>query len=89
MDQVIVEIVDNGPGIPKEIRPRILEPFFTTKPPGQGTGLGLYVTHDIVANRHHGLLRVDSKPGETKFKVILPKKIEGNNQEVNRDAQSD
>jgi signal transduction histidine kinase len=74
-DQVVVEIIDNGPGIPKDIQSRILEPFFTTKPPGQGTGLGLHVTHDIVANRHRGLLLIESEPGETKFKVILPKKI--------------
>lgn len=74
-DQVFVEIMDNGPGIPKEIQARIYEPFFTTKPPGQGTGLGLHVTHDIVVNRHHGLLLVESKPGETKFQVILPKRI--------------
>ena len=76
-DQVIVEIIDNGPGIPTEIQSRILEPFFTTKPPGKGTGLGLHVTHDIVANRHHGLLMVESVPGETKFKIILPKQING------------
>ena len=77
-DQVVVEIIDNGPGIPKEIQSRILEPFFTTKPPGKGTGLGLHVTHDIVVNRHHGLLRIESHPGETKFKVILPKQITKN-----------
>ena len=74
-DQVVVEIIDNGPGIPKEIQSRIMEPFFTTKPPGKGTGLGLHVTHDIVANRHHGFLQVESKPGETKFKVVLPQRI--------------
>ena len=74
-DQIVVEIIDNGPGIPEEIRTRIFEPFFTTKPPGQGTGLGLHVTHDIVVNRHHGLMSVESKPGETKFKVVLPKRI--------------
>jgi signal transduction histidine kinase len=74
-DQVVVEIIDNGPGIPKDTLPRIFEPFFTTKPPGQGTGLGLHVTHDIVVNRHHGLLLVESRPGETKFKIILPKSI--------------
>jgi len=74
-DQVIVEIIDNGSGIPKEIQSRILEPFFTTKPPGQGTGLGLHISHDIVVNRHHGRLLVESKPGETKFKIILPKQI--------------
>jgi len=69
---VIVEITDNGPGVPENIRSRIFEPFFTTKPPGSGTGLGLHISHDIVANRHHGQLLVESKPGETKFKVILP-----------------
>ena len=74
-DQVVVEIIDNGPGIPEQIRSRILEPFFTTKPPGQGTGLGLYITHDIVSNRHHGLLQIESRPGETKFKITLPKRI--------------
>ena len=74
-DQVVVEIIDNGPGIPKEIQTRIYEPFFTTKPPGQGTGLGLHVTHDIVANRHKGLMLLESKPGETKFKIILPMQI--------------
>jgi signal transduction histidine kinase len=74
-DQVVVEIIDNGPGIPENIRSRILDPFFTTKPPGQGTGLGLYITHDIVANRHHGLLQIESKPGETIFKVTIPKRI--------------
>ena len=74
-DQVVVEIIDNGPGIPKEIQSRILEPFFTTKPPGQGTGLGLHISHDIVANRHHGRLLMKSRPGETKFRIILPKKI--------------
>ena len=74
-DKVVIEITDNGPGIPEEILARIYEPFFTTKPPGKGTGLGLHISHDIVANRHHGQLLVESKPGETKFKVILPKSI--------------
>ncbi len=74
-DQVVVEFIDNGPGIPKEIQPRIYEPFFTTKPPGQGTGLGLHVTHDIVTNRHQGLMLLESMPGKTKFKIILPKQI--------------
>jgi len=76
-NRVIVEISDNGPGIPAEIQMRIFEPFFTTKAPGHGTGLGLHISHDIVANRHHGQLLVESKPGETKFKVILPKQIKG------------
>ena len=81
-DQVVVEIIDNGPGIPKEIQARVFEPLFTTKPPGEGTGLGLHVTHDIVVNRHHGQLLVESKPGETKFKIILPKHINGGENHV-------
>jgi signal transduction histidine kinase len=80
-DQVIVEISDNGPGIPKDIQSRIFEPFFTTKPPGQGTGLGLHISHDIVVNRHQGQLQVESKPGETKFRIALPKQINGENNE--------
>jgi signal transduction histidine kinase len=73
--RVIVEITDNGPGIPEKIQSRIFEPFYTTKAPGQGTGLGLHISHDIIANRHHGQLLVESKPGETKFRIILPKQI--------------
>lgn len=72
---VVVEIIDNGPGIPEEIQSRIYEPFFTTKPPGKGTGLGLHISHDIIVNRHHGQLLVESKPGETKFKTALPVRI--------------
>jgi signal transduction histidine kinase len=74
-DYVVVEILDNGPGIPENIRLRIFEPFFTTKAPGQGTGLGLHISHDIIVNRHHGQLLVESKPGQTKFKVMLPVKF--------------
>lgn len=74
-DKAMVEITDNGPGIPGEIQPRIFEPFFTTKPPGSGTGLGLHISHDIIVNRHHGQIKVESKPSETKFKVILPVRI--------------
>jgi signal transduction histidine kinase len=70
--RVVVEIADNGPGIPEHIQSRIFEPFFTTKAPGQGTGLGLHISHDIIANRHHGQLTVESKPGETRFRVVLP-----------------
>lgn len=69
---VIVEIEDNGPGIPEDIQPRIFDPFFTTKPPGQGTGLGLHISHDIIVNRHRGQITVESRPGKTKFKVMLP-----------------
>ena len=80
-DSVIVEIVDNGPGIPQDIQTRIYEPFFTTKPPGKGTGLGLHISHDIIANRHHGQLLVESKPGETKFKAVLPIQMRGEKDE--------
>jgi signal transduction histidine kinase len=73
--RVVVEIADNGPGIPEEIQSRIFEPFFTTKAPGQGTGLGLHISHDIIANRHHGQLMVHSKPGETRFRAVLPVKM--------------
>lgn len=72
---VVVEIIDNGPGIPENILMRIYEPFFTTKPPGSGTGLGLHISHDIIANHHRGQLLVRSKPGETVFKAVLPIKI--------------
>ena len=71
-DWVAVEIEDNGPGIPDEIRPRIFDPFFTTKPPGKGTGLGLSISHSIVTKKHRGELRVDSRPGRTRFIVRLP-----------------
>jgi signal transduction histidine kinase len=71
-DWVLVEIGDTGPGVPKEIRERIFEPFFTTKPVGEGTGLGLDISWRIVVNRHHGDLRVESEPGNTRFQVRLP-----------------
>ncbi len=74
-EQVVVEIIDNGMGMPEHVRLRIFEPFFTTKAVGSGTGLGLHISHDIVVNRHHGQLLVESTPGETKFKVVLPLKI--------------
>jgi len=71
-DYAQVEIVDNGPGIPPEIQSRIFEPFFTTKAVGSGTGLGLVISHRIVADRHGGELEFETKPGETRFKVRLP-----------------
>ena len=70
-DKVIVEIQDNGPGIPAEIQKRVYEPFFTTKPPGQGTGLGLHIAYTVV-NNHAGKLDLTSKPGKTCFQVTLP-----------------
>ena len=71
-DCALVEIADTGPGIPDELRRRVFEPFFTTKPVGQGTGLGLDVSWRIVVQRHGGDLRVTSRPGDTRFQVLLP-----------------
>jgi signal transduction histidine kinase len=68
---VMVEIGDNGRGIPKEIQARIFEPFFTTKGVGQGTGLGLDTVQRIV-KKHQGNIQVSSKPGDTRFQVWLP-----------------
>jgi signal transduction histidine kinase len=71
-DRLLVEFSDTGPGIPEDIRSRIFEPFFTTKPVGQGTGLGLDISWRIVVGRHHGDLKVQSAPGDTRFRVWLP-----------------
>jgi signal transduction histidine kinase len=68
---VVVEIQDNGPGIPPNLQPRIFEPFFTTKGVGQGTGLGLDTVQRIV-RKHKGSVQVHSKPGDTRFQVWLP-----------------
>ena len=70
-DCVVVEIGDNGPGIPPEVQPRIFEPFFTTKAVGEGTGLGLDTVQRIV-KKHRGNIQVHSKPGDTRFQVRLP-----------------
>jgi signal transduction histidine kinase len=69
---LVVELCDNGPGMPPEVRDRIFEPFYTTKPPGSGTGLGLHISHNVVA-RHGGRINVRSRPGETCFEVCLPR----------------
>lgn len=70
-DSVVVEIRDNGPGIPPEVQPHIFEPFFTTKAVGEGTGLGLDTVQRIV-KKHRGGIQVRSKPGDTCFQVWLP-----------------
>jgi signal transduction histidine kinase len=71
-ENVVVEIADNGQGIPPEIATRIFEPFFTTKGVGEGTGLGLNTAYRIVVQRHKGNIRVNSQPGDTRFQVCLP-----------------
>ena len=71
-DQTVVEIIDNGPGIPPENFSHVFEPFFTTKGVGSGKGLGLTISQGIVGNRHGGEIEVESKAGETRFIVRLP-----------------
>ena len=71
-EDVVVEIEDDGPGIPDKIVSRIFDPFFTTKAPGQGTGLGLHTCQSIINKKHGGTIEVASKPGQTRFTVRLP-----------------
>jgi signal transduction histidine kinase len=70
--RILVEIADDGAGIPSEIQPRIFEQFFTTKEVGKGTGLGLDISRRIVVGQHKGEIRFDSQPGDTPFQVRLP-----------------
>ena len=67
-----VEIEDDGPGMPEEVRTHVFDPFFTTKEPGKGTGLGLSTTYSIVTDKHRGSISVESAPGRTVFTVRLP-----------------
>jgi signal transduction histidine kinase len=71
---VVVEISDDGPGIPQDIQPRIFEQFFTTKGIGKGTGLGLSISYRIVVEMHKGDISFTSKPGDTRFEIRLPMK---------------
>jgi signal transduction histidine kinase len=71
-DRVLVEVADNGPGVPEELQARVFEPYFTTKGVGAGSGLGLDVSYRIVVGRHGGDIRVISRPGDTRFQVRLP-----------------
>jgi signal transduction histidine kinase len=68
---ILVEVADNGPGIPTNIQPRIFDPFFTTKAVGDGSGLGLDTVYRIV-RQHHGNISFTSQPGNTCFRVRLP-----------------
>jgi two-component system NtrC family sensor kinase len=73
-DRVEIRIRDNGGGITPEVKEKMFNPFFTTKPPGEGTGLGLSLSYDIIVKQHAGSIEVDTRPGEfTEFKVILPR----------------
>ena len=69
-----IKIRDNGTGIPPEVKDNMFNPFFTTKPPGEGTGLGLSLSYDIIVKQHAGSIEVDTQPGEfTEFRIVLPR----------------
>jgi signal transduction histidine kinase len=71
--QVKIEIQDNGPGIPENVLPRLFDPFFTTKPIGQGTGMGLSISYQIITEKHGGEIRCDSVVGRgTTFTIEIP-----------------
>jgi signal transduction histidine kinase len=70
--RILVEVSDDGPGIPEDMRKRIFEPFYTTKDVGKGTGLGLDISYRVVVEDHKGDIRVLSEPGDTRFQVRLP-----------------
>ncbi len=73
-DRVEIRIRDNGIGIPPEVKEKMFNPFFTTKPAGEGTGLGLSLSYDIIVKQHAGSIEVDTQPGEfTEFKIVLPR----------------
>ena len=73
-DSVEIRIRDNGTGIPPQVREKMFNPFFTTKPAGEGTGLGLSLSHDIIVKQHSGSIEVDTAPGEfTEFRIVLPR----------------
>ena len=77
-DRVEVRIRDNGTGIAAEVRDKIFNPFFITKPAGEGTGLGLSMSHDIIVKQHGGTIEVETEQEQyTEFRIILPRKGRG------------
>jgi signal transduction histidine kinase len=73
-DTVEIRIRDNGTGIPAEVKEKMFNPFFTTKPAGEGTGLGLSMSHDIIVKQHGGTIDVETEPGQfTEFRIVLPR----------------
>ena len=73
-DHVEIRIRDNGTGIPPDVKEKMFDPFFTTKPAGEGTGLGLSMSHDIIVKQHGGTIDVDTLPGTfTEFTIVLPR----------------
>ena len=75
-NRVEIRIRDNGTGIPQDVKEKMFNPFFTTKPAGEGTGLGLSMSHDIVVKQHGGKIDVDTEPGAfTEFIITLPRTL--------------
>ena len=75
-DSVEIRIRDNGIGIPPEVKEKMFNPFFTTKPVGEGTGLGLSLSYDIIVKQHSGSIEVDTQPGAfTEFRIVLPRGV--------------
>ncbi|HEX4408852.1 MAG TPA: GAF domain-containing protein [Xanthobacteraceae bacterium] len=73
-NRVEITIRDNGTGIPPEVKEKMFNPFFTTKPAGEGTGLGLSLSHDIIVKQHAGTIEVESEPGAfTEIRIVLPR----------------
>jgi two-component system, NtrC family, sensor kinase len=73
-NNVEIRIRDNGTGIPAEVKEKMFNPFFTTKPAGEGTGLGLSMSHDIIVKQHGGSIDVETEPGQfTEFRIVLPR----------------
>jgi signal transduction histidine kinase len=73
-DKVEIRIRDNGTGIPNDVKEKMFNPFFTTKPAGEGTGLGLSMSHDIIVKQHGGTIDVETEPGVfTEFIITLPR----------------
>jgi signal transduction histidine kinase len=73
-DSIEILIRDNGTGIPPEVKEKMFDPFFTTKPAGEGTGLGLSLSYDIIVKQHAGSIEVETQPGEfTEFRIVLPR----------------
>jgi two-component system NtrC family sensor kinase len=81
-DTVEIRIRDNGTGIPAEVKEKMFNPFFTTKPAGEGTGLGLSMSHDIIVKQHGGRIEVETEPGQfTEFRIVLPRTSSGANKD--------
>ena len=74
-DNAVLRVLDNGVGIPPDVKDKVFNPFFTTKPAGEGTGLGLSMSHDIIVKQHGGSIDVETELGHfTEFKIVLPRR---------------